>query len=103
MATTEPEYVHMSMSDEKQTAMRREFLKVRAAHPGKIIFWQRGDFFETFDDDDSFVAECRRYLLDQPAAAQAGSRLYDINRQRWEQRRPHRAVEALLRAEAVAA
>jgi glycosyltransferase involved in cell wall biosynthesis len=58
---------------------------------------------ETFDDDDSFVAECRRYLLDQPAAAEAGNRLYDINRQRWEERRPHRAVEALLRAEAVAA
>jgi glycosyltransferase involved in cell wall biosynthesis len=57
---------------------------------------------ETFDDDEGFVAECRRYLLDQPAAAEAGSRLYDINRQRWEDRRPHRAVEALLRAEAVA-
>jgi len=29
--------------------------------------------------------------------------LYEINRRRWEERRPHRAVEALLRAEAVAA
>jgi glycosyltransferase involved in cell wall biosynthesis len=58
---------------------------------------------ETFDDDDGFVAECRRYLLDQPAAVAAGNRLYDINRRRWEERRPHRAVEALLRAEAVAA
>jgi polysaccharide biosynthesis protein PslH len=58
---------------------------------------------ETFDDDDGFVNECRRYLLDQPAAVTAGNRLYDINRQRWEERRPHRAVEALLRAEAVAA
>jgi polysaccharide biosynthesis protein PslH len=58
---------------------------------------------ETFDDDERFVAECRRYLLDQPAAVAAGNRLYDINRRRWEERRPHRAVEALLRAEAVAA
>jgi glycosyltransferase involved in cell wall biosynthesis len=58
---------------------------------------------ETFDDDDGFVAECRRYLLDESAAVQAGNRLYDINRRRWEERRPHRAVEALLRAEAVAA
>jgi glycosyltransferase involved in cell wall biosynthesis len=58
---------------------------------------------ETFDDDDGFVAECRRYLLDQPAAVADGNRLYDINRRRWEERRPHRAVEALLRAEAVAA
>ena len=58
---------------------------------------------ETFDDDDGFVDACRRYLLDEQAAAEAGNRLYDINRQRWEERRPHRAVEALLRAEAVAA
>jgi glycosyltransferase involved in cell wall biosynthesis len=58
---------------------------------------------DTFDDDDGFVDECRRYLLDQPAAVAAGNRLYDINRRRWEERRPHLAVEALLRADAVAA
>jgi hypothetical protein len=33
----------------------------------------------------------------------AGDRLFGINRDRWEQRVPHRAVEALLRAEDVAA
>jgi glycosyltransferase involved in cell wall biosynthesis len=58
---------------------------------------------ETFDDDRGFVDACRRYLLDRQAAADAGNRLYEINRRRWEQRRPHRAVEALLRADAVAA
>ncbi|OBA90197.1 glycosyl transferase [Mycolicibacterium elephantis] len=58
---------------------------------------------QTHDDDDGFVAQCRRYLLDQPAAVADGGRLYDVNRQRWEQRRPHRAVAALLRAETVAA
>jgi glycosyltransferase involved in cell wall biosynthesis len=58
---------------------------------------------ETFDDDDGFVDECRRYLLDQKAAVAAAERVYEINKRRWEERRPHRAVEALLRAEAVAA
>jgi polysaccharide biosynthesis protein PslH len=58
---------------------------------------------ETFDDDDGFVEECRRHLLDQQAAVATGNRLYEINRRRWEERRPHRAVEALLRADAVAA
>jgi glycosyltransferase involved in cell wall biosynthesis len=58
---------------------------------------------ETFDDDDGFVDACRRYLLDQQTAVDAGNRLYEINRRRWEERRPHRAVEALLRADAVAA
>jgi glycosyltransferase involved in cell wall biosynthesis len=58
---------------------------------------------ESFDDDDAFVEACRRYLLDQQAAVDASQRLYEINRRRWEERRPHRAVEALLRADAVAA
>ncbi|MBE1547484.1 glycosyltransferase involved in cell wall biosynthesis [Mycobacterium sp. OAS707] len=58
---------------------------------------------QTFDDDDGFVDECRRYLLDKQAAVEAAGRLYEINKRRWEERRPHRAVEALLRAEAVAA
>jgi glycosyltransferase involved in cell wall biosynthesis len=48
------------------------------------------------DDDEAFIAECRRYLLDADAAADAGDRLYRLNRQYWEQRRPHRAVEGLL-------
>jgi glycosyltransferase involved in cell wall biosynthesis len=56
---------------------------------------------ETFDDDESFVAECRRYLTDQPAAVETGNRLYDINRRRWEDRRPHQVVGALLRADTV--
>jgi len=46
----------MTQPEEKQSAMRREFLKVRQAHPGKIIFWQRGDFFETFEDDAKLVS-----------------------------------------------
>jgi glycosyltransferase involved in cell wall biosynthesis len=58
---------------------------------------------ETFDDDHGFVDACRRYLLDQKAAVDDANRLYEINRRRWEERRPHRAVEALLRADAVAA
>jgi glycosyltransferase involved in cell wall biosynthesis len=49
-----------------------------------------------FDDDDAFVAECRRYLLDHDAAARDGDRLYDTNRQYWIAERPHRAVEELL-------
>ncbi|MGW0161751.1 glycosyltransferase [Mycobacterium sp. NPDC003323] len=50
----------------------------------------------THDDDDAFVAACRRLLRDVEHAAAAGQRLYDLNRQYWQQRRPHRAVEALL-------
>jgi glycosyltransferase involved in cell wall biosynthesis len=55
------------------------------------------------DDDAAFIAECRRLLTDRDAAVKAGNLLFDINKERWDQRLPHRAVEALLRAEDVAA
>ena len=54
--------------------------------------------FSTFDDDDSFVVECRRFLLDRDAAVAAGEKLYRLNIEHWQQRRPHQAVEALVRA-----
>lgn len=61
-----------------------------------------GDLLElgVHDDDADFVAECRRLLMDVRAAAAAGDRLYALNSQYWQQRRPHRAVEALLAATA---
>jgi len=52
----------------------------------------------TFDDDDEFVAECRRMLLDRDAAVKAGHDLYDANRTHWEEKRPQKAVEALVQA-----
>ncbi len=51
------------------------------------------------DDDESFIAECRRLLTDRDAGVRAGAQLFEINRQIWAQRRPHRAVEALLRGQ----
>jgi hypothetical protein len=52
----------------------------------------------TFDDDDDFVAECRRMLLDRDAAVKVGSDLYEVNRNHWEQKRPQKAVEDLVHA-----
>jgi glycosyltransferase involved in cell wall biosynthesis len=49
-----------------------------------------------FDDDDAFIEECRRYLLDRDAAGRDGERLYDINRQLWVEQRPHKAVIEML-------
>jgi glycosyltransferase involved in cell wall biosynthesis len=58
------------------------------------------DLFElpTYDDDESFIAECRRFLLDRDAAVRAGNKLYELNTALWQQRRPQHAVEELLRA-----
>lgn len=52
----------------------------------------------TFDDDDDFVAECRRMLLDRDAAVAAGKQLYEVNRAHWADKRPQRAVEGLVMA-----
>ena len=59
----------------------------------------KGPFeFQTFDDDESFIGECRRLLLDRDAAVGWGTKLYELNRERWQERRPHQAVEQLLQA-----
>jgi glycosyltransferase involved in cell wall biosynthesis len=52
------------------------------------------------DDDDDFVDQCRRFLLDPSAAAAASRELYEVNRMHWEQGRPRQSVEDLLGAAA---
>lgn len=52
----------------------------------------------TFDDDAAFIAECRRMLLDRDAAVAAGNDLYEMNHGHWQDKRPHQAVECLVRA-----
>lgn len=52
----------------------------------------------TFDSDEEFVAECRRMLLDRDAAVDAGTGLYEVNRDHWADRRPLKAVESLVLA-----
>lgn len=52
----------------------------------------------TFDDDDAFIAQCRRMLLDRDAAVVAGSDLYEANHRHWQDKHPHQAMESLVRA-----
>ena len=44
------------------------------------------------DAPDTFIEQCRRYLLDRDAAAAEGRRLYEINTDRWNDRLPHKTV-----------
>jgi glycosyltransferase involved in cell wall biosynthesis len=53
-----------------------------------------------YDDDDSFVDQCRRFLLDPSAAAAAGRELYEVNHQHWARGRPRQSIEDLLGAAA---
>lgn len=52
------------------------------------------------DDDDDFVDQCRRFLLDPSAAAAAGREAYELNRLHWAQERPRQSIENLLGAAA---
>lgn len=52
----------------------------------------------TYDDDEAFIAECRRHLLDVDVAVAAGEQLYEANRVHWQEHRPHRSFEDLVRA-----
>ncbi|MDT4998501.1 MAG: polysaccharide biosynthesis protein PslH, partial [Mycobacterium sp.] len=52
------------------------------------------------DDDDDFVDQCRRFLVDRSAAAAAGRELFAVNRLHWEQERPRQSIEDLLGAAA---
>jgi hypothetical protein len=49
-----------------------------------------------FDDDDAFVAECRRMLIDRGAAVTAGRAVFQANQRYWSEGRGRRAVGALI-------
>jgi glycosyltransferase involved in cell wall biosynthesis len=49
-----------------------------------------------FDGDAAFIEQCRKYLLDNAEAAEAGDQLYRLNQRYWTDHRPHRAVAELL-------
>src|SRR5512137_285911 len=38
------------------TPIRRQYLKVKQQHPGTLVLFRLGDFYETFDDDARTVA-----------------------------------------------
>ncbi len=38
------------------TPIRRQYLKVKQQHPGNLVLFRLGDFYETFDDDARIVA-----------------------------------------------
>ena len=50
----------------------------------------------TYDDDDDFVAQCRRMLLDVDAAVTAGRAIYRANSQYWSEARGRREVATLI-------
>ena len=54
---------------EKHTPMMQQYLRVKAQHPDKLVFYRMGDFFELFMDDAEHAAR----LLDLTLTARGSS------------------------------
>ncbi len=44
-------------NDENITPVRQQYLDIKRQHPGAILFFRLGDFYETFDEDAELVAK----------------------------------------------
>ena len=65
-----PLTVHERLPAENLTPMMRQYLSVKAAHPGAVVLFRMGDFFETFFED----AETCARLLDIALTARSKER-----------------------------
>ena len=48
--------------------IRRQYLALKSEHPDAILFFQLGDFYETFEDDARTVSEVRSALTSREMA-----------------------------------
>jgi len=49
------------------TPMRKQYLEIKRRHPGAIVLFRLGDFYETFDEDAKLVAQvCDIVLTSRP-------------------------------------
>jgi DNA mismatch repair protein MutS len=51
---------------------RRQYLELKAQHPGAILLYRLGDFYETFDDDALVVARDARIVLTSRSFGRSG-------------------------------
>jgi DNA mismatch repair protein MutS len=60
-------------SDEKNLVpSRRQYLDLKAQHPGAILLYRLGDFYETFDEDASILARDARIALTSRSFGRSG-------------------------------
>ena len=57
----------------QHTPMMRQYLRIKAEHPGRLVFYRMGDFYELFYDDARRAAELLDITLTQRGKS-AGNR-----------------------------
>ena len=45
------------MAAKKQTPLMRQYFQIKEEHPGTILLFRVGDFYETFSDDAILVSK----------------------------------------------
>ena len=53
----------------KETPLMRQYWKIKDRHPGALLLFRMGDFYETFEQDAVIVADVLGIELRQPRAA----------------------------------
>ncbi|NLF63346.1 MAG: DNA mismatch repair protein MutS, partial [Chloroflexi bacterium] len=57
------------MASSNVTPLRQQYLDIKNQHPGTIVFFRLGDFYETFDEDAHTAArELDLVLTSRPVA-----------------------------------
>src|SRR5215218_3512797 len=51
---------------------RRQYLELKAQHPGAILLYRLGDFYETFDEDAQILARDARIALTSRSFGRSG-------------------------------
>ncbi len=51
---------------------RRQYLELKAEHPGALLLYRLGDFYETFDDDAKILARDARVTLTSRSFGRSG-------------------------------
>ncbi len=61
----------MAKKSEGETPLMRQYGKIKARHPGAILLFRMGDFYETFDDDARTVSRVLGITLTKRSNGQA--------------------------------
>jgi DNA mismatch repair protein MutS len=62
-ASNEPDVVPQSETAARVTPMMEQYLEIKAAHPGLLLFYRMGDFYELFFDDAEIASRALGIML----------------------------------------
>src|SRR5579863_6079393 len=69
-------YISMELREKRMTSpARRQYLHIKSQYPDAILFYQMGDFYETFDEDARITARELQIVLTNRGNGEDGARI----------------------------